>query len=132
MEWLVKKNSLLKKEVEKLTQRISVLDGTIASQDERIQQLKTNFNTESSQRQKIDTELNELKKEAVSFYKNELLINSMKIIVKILKEEKPTDFLVRQQSLAYDKWNNLSRLQQASSRSYLYEQGGSVLNGLGL
>ena len=105
-KWInaIKRNSELEKKLSELSHRINDLEVSVIT-------LRSDVNKEFSQRTEIETKYNKLKKEAIDFYKNDLLMSSMKIIFKLLKEEKPTNALLQQQALAQQ---GLARVQQES------------------
>ncbi len=112
-KWInaIKRNYELEEKLSELNHRIIDLGGSNIDKDKRIKELRSDVNKEFSQRTEIETKYNKLKKEAIDFYKNDLLMISMKIIFKLLKEEKPTNALLQQQALAQQA---LARVQQES------------------
>ena len=109
-------------ELTKLKKEIIDLGTSVVSKDKRLETLMADRNKEFSHRIEIETKYNQLKKEAIDFYKNELLMSSMKIIFKLLKEEKPENALLQQQALAQQGLDRIRREsfnQQTSGRGLL-------------
>ena len=138
MKWFntIKKNAKLdsSKEINRLTARNFELTSDIGKKVLEISQkidviikLKADVDREVKQRDEFEKKYNKLKAEAVSFYKNDLLEVSLKIIGSILREEKPKDAWLEQQIASQNRLAGL----QPEAQTGRFQQRYSDSLGLG-
>ena len=118
MNWfnIIKRNSELKKELKKLkernlglTKKLAQEMVNISNKYDAIARLKEDYDRECKNRTDFEKKYNDLKEEAITFYKNDILENSLKIIGAFLNNEIPKSKWTTRQFAAQQ---NLLRLGQ--------------------
>ena len=121
MNWF-KTNSELKKELKKLKERNLLSENILSTTNETLKTLSKNYDRAYKERAEFEKRYNELKKEAITHYKSDMLENSLKIIGAFLNNKKPDTQWIAQQRIAQRQLVGLGQAQYPGGLLGLIQQ----------